>query len=67
MTDSSSSDEAYEQQLTSIWASICAALDHIEDNDVHGATLILRTVLKEHFGAIRATPWRSSRRTSGVP
>jgi hypothetical protein len=67
MTDSSSTTELYEQQLTSIWASIGAALDHIEDNDTGGATLILQTVLKEHFGAIRATPWRSSRRTSGVP
>ena len=59
--------EAYEQQLTSIWASICAALDHIEDKDIGGATLILQTVLKKHFGAIRATPWTSSRRTSGAP
>jgi hypothetical protein len=64
--DSPPTTEAYEQQLTSIWASICAALDHIEDNDIGGATLILQTVLKTHFGAIRATPWTSSRRTSGA-
>jgi hypothetical protein len=58
--------EAYEQRLTSIWGSICAALDHIEDNDIGSATLILQTVLKKHFGAVRATPWTSSGKAAAV-